>query len=76
VTRLATHIRDRKMGIKPNCAARTVVADIAPVAEVQQKVGIPIASYTFIGSSPIRQLAETGTSSICWPPAARPSTSA
>ena len=76
VTRLATHIRDRKMRIKPNCAARTVVADIAPVAEVQQKVGIPISSTP---SSAARRFASSrriGTLITCCRPAARPSTSA
>ncbi len=58
VTALAKHIARRKLALRPNCAARTVEADIAPVAEVQQKAGIPVAVYTFIGSSPVRQYAE------------------
>jgi 2-isopropylmalate synthase len=39
-------------------AGRTVISDIAPMAEISQKCGMPIEVYTFIGSSPIRQLAE------------------
>jgi 2-isopropylmalate synthase len=35
-----------------------VVADIAPMADISQKVGIPLEVYTFIGSSPIRLFAE------------------
>ncbi len=58
VTALARHIAKQKLGIAPNCAARTLAQDIAPVAEVQQRAGIPVAAYTFIGSSPIRQYAE------------------
>lgn len=58
VTRLAQEIADCKLDIKPNCAARTVIADIAPIIDVSQKVGIPIEACTFIGSSPIRQYAE------------------
>jgi 2-isopropylmalate synthase len=58
VTRLAREIVDSRMKLKPNCAARTVAADILPIIEVSQKVGIPIEVACFIGSSPIRQYAE------------------
>ena len=58
VTRLAQEIADCKLDIQPNCAARTVIADIEPIIDVSQKVGIPIEACTFIGSSPIRQYAE------------------
>lgn len=58
VLRLAQEIVDQKLAIVPNCAARTLKADIEPIVEVSQKVGIPIEAATFIGSSPIRQYAE------------------
>ena len=58
VLRLAREIADAKLGIRANCACRTVVDDIAPVAEISQRAGIPIEVYTFIGSSPIRQYVE------------------
>jgi isopropylmalate/homocitrate/citramalate synthase len=58
VTRLAKEIVDCKLDIRPNCAARTVRADIEPIVEISEKVGIPIEACTFIGSSPIRQYAE------------------
>ncbi len=58
VTRLAQEIVRGKMKIRPNCAARTVAADIVPIIEISQKVGIPIEVSCFIGSSPIRQYAE------------------
>jgi 2-isopropylmalate synthase len=48
-----------KLAIRPVMAARTVVGDIAPVAEIQQKVGIPCVAYVFIGTSEIRKLAES-----------------
>ena len=54
-------IKDEKLPIVPNCAARTVVRDIAPVAEIQQRVGHPLAVSMFIGSSAIRQYAEDWT---------------
>ncbi len=58
VERLAREIVDARMKIRPNCAARTVEADILPVVEISQRVGIPIEVACFIGSSPIRQYAE------------------
>ena len=58
VTRLAKEIADCKLDITPNCAARTVAADIQPILDIADKVGIPIEVCTFIGSSPIRQYAE------------------
>ncbi len=58
VERLATEIRDSKLPLYPNCAARTVQADIEPIARVSQKVGIPIEAATFIGSSTIRMEVE------------------
>src|SRR5260370_12252206 len=59
VVALAQHIQKRKREMEPNCAARTVLADIKPVVEEVQKSGQKIVLYTFIGSSPIRQYAET-----------------
>jgi 2-isopropylmalate synthase len=61
VTRLAEEIRNSRLKIRANCAARTHRHDITPVIEVSQKVGIPIEVCTFIGSSPIRQYAEDWT---------------
>src|SRR6185369_11990389 len=58
VTRLAQEIVDCKLDITPNCAARTVRADIQPIIDISQKVGIAIEACVFIGSSPIRQYAE------------------
>ncbi len=52
---------DKKMKITPNCAARTLLADVTPVVELSQKVGIPVECCTFIGSSPIRLYAEEWT---------------
>ena len=58
VERLAREIVDAKLKIAANCAARTHENDIRPIAEISQRVGIPIEACTFIGSSPIRQFAE------------------
>jgi 2-isopropylmalate synthase len=58
VERLAREIVDAKLPVEPNCAARTVRADIEPIVEVSQRVGIAIEASCFIGSSPVRQYAE------------------
>ena len=58
VLRLAQEIAREGMKIRPNCAARTLKADIEPIVRISQEVGIPIEAATFIGSSPIRQYAE------------------
>ncbi|MBI4231504.1 MAG: 2-isopropylmalate synthase [Planctomycetes bacterium] len=56
--RLAREKVAAKMKIQISCAARTVKTDIEPIAEISQKVGIPIVADVFIGSSPIRQYVE------------------
>ncbi|HKV12682.1 MAG TPA: LeuA family protein [Thermoanaerobaculia bacterium] len=61
VEALAREIVQNRMKISPNCAARTVIADIKPIVEISQKVGIAIEASCFIGSSPIRQYAEGWT---------------
>ena len=61
VERLAREIGAAKLRVRANCAARTVIADIQPIADVVQRTGVPIEACTFIGSSPIRQYAEDWT---------------
>jgi 2-isopropylmalate synthase len=58
VLRLCKEIADSKLRIRPTCAGRTLVSDIQPMVEVSQRAGIQVEVMTFIGSSPIRQLAE------------------
>ncbi|MGH7475079.1 MAG: LeuA family protein [Longimicrobiales bacterium] len=58
---LALEIAQQGLPIAANCAARTVVADVEPIARISQEAGIPIEACTFIGSSPIRQYAEDWT---------------
>lgn len=58
-TTLAKHIRDNKLPIKPACAARTHVKDVQAIVDISQKLGIAIEVMAFIGSSPIRQYAES-----------------
>lgn len=58
VEQLARLIVEEKLSILPNCAARTIAADIEPIIEISQRVGVPIEVTAFIGSSPIRAFAE------------------
>src|SRR5271170_745812 len=58
---LAREIVSARMKIRPNCAARTHKSDIRPIIEISERVGMPIAAATFIGSSPIRRLVEDWT---------------
>jgi len=58
VERLCREIGDHRLRIRANCAARTVIADIQPIADIVQRTGVPIEACLFIGSSPIRQYAE------------------
>jgi 2-isopropylmalate synthase len=61
VEALAREIVDGRLAIQPNCAARTVRADVQPIIDISQRVGIGIEVASFIGSSPIRQYAEDWT---------------
>ncbi|MEO0602157.1 MAG: LeuA family protein [Myxococcota bacterium] len=57
--RLVELVRDEKLPIRVGCAARTHPSDIEPVIEISQATDIPIEVMTFLGSSPIRMLAES-----------------
>jgi 2-isopropylmalate synthase len=61
VERLVREIVAAKLPIRPNCAARTVIADIKPIAEIAQRTGLQLEVAAFIGSSPLRQYAEGWT---------------
>ncbi len=61
---IAREIVDNDLPIAANCAARTVKADIAPIAEVSQTTGLRLEVGAFIGSSPIRRYAEGWGSSM------------
>ncbi|HYY55012.1 MAG TPA: LeuA family protein [Candidatus Dormibacteraeota bacterium] len=48
-----------KLGrLKPNCAVRTLPADVQAAIDASVEAGVPIETYAFIGSSPIRRFAE------------------
>jgi 2-isopropylmalate synthase len=56
--RMCREITENKLSIRVACAGRTVVSDITPMIDISQRAGLPVEVYAFIGSSPIRQLAE------------------
>ncbi|MGB2716012.1 MAG: LeuA family protein [Vicinamibacterales bacterium] len=58
VERLAQEIVNQRLRVAANCAARTVIADIRPIVDISQRVGLPLEIGAFIGSSPLRQYAE------------------
>jgi len=61
VRALAREIVAARLPLDPNCAARTVRADVEPIARISQETGLAIEAATFIGSSPVRQYAEDWT---------------
>jgi 2-isopropylmalate synthase len=61
VERLVREIVTAKLRVRPNCAARTVLADIRPIVEIAQRTGVQLEVAAFIGSSPLRQYAEGWT---------------
>lgn len=54
VKALLTEIRDQRLPLNPNVAVRTVEEDLRQVADIQQRVGIPLEAGAFVGSSPVR----------------------
>jgi 2-isopropylmalate synthase len=57
-TAIVKEIRDSRLSIRPSCAARTLAADIQPVIDISQRLGVPVEVMSFIGSSSIRLYAE------------------
>lgn len=58
VKALMVEIRDHRLPITPSAAVRTLETDLIHVAEIQQKVGIPLEAGAFLGSSAIRMNVE------------------
>ena len=54
VKALLTEIRDQRLPLYPNVAVRTVEEDLRQVADIQQRVGIPLEAGAFVGSSHVR----------------------
>ena len=58
VTVMTEMVRDEKLSIQLGCAARTHPNDIRPIIDISESTGVPIEVMAFLGSSPIRMLAE------------------
>jgi isopropylmalate/homocitrate/citramalate synthase len=58
---LVEHIISNDFQIRPGAAVRTLMNDIEPLVEMQEKHGIPIQASAFLGTSPIRQYTEGWT---------------
>ena len=58
---MLNHITENDYSIRPGAAVRTLMNDIEPLVELQQKHGIPVQASAFLGTSPIRQYAEGWT---------------
>ncbi len=54
VKALMIEIRDHRLRLQPSAAVRTVEVELAQIAEIQQRVGLPLQASAFLGSSPIR----------------------
>jgi 2-isopropylmalate synthase len=56
--RLAQEVARERLPMRVCCAARTLAADIAPIADIAQRAGLKIQVGLFVGASPLRQHAE------------------
>ena len=57
-TALAELVRDEKLPLALGAACRTHPNDIQPIIDISQKTGMPVEVMAFLGSSPIRMMAE------------------
>ena len=58
---MLSHITENDFSIRPGAAVRTLMSDIQPLVDLQQKHGIEIQASAFLGTSPIRQFTEGWT---------------
>lgn len=55
---LAREIGAQGYPIRPVCAGRTLTEDVSAIVEVSQRAGLAVEASLFVGSSPIRAVAE------------------
>ena len=58
---MLSHIDENNFSIRPGAAVRTLMSDIQPLVDLQQKHGLEIQASAFLGTSPIRQFTEGWT---------------
>jgi 2-isopropylmalate synthase len=56
--RICQEITGNRLRVRVAAAGRTLASDITPMIELSQRAGMPVEVYAFVGSSPIRALAE------------------
>ncbi len=61
INSMLSHIIENDYQIRPGAAVRTLMHDIEPLVEMQEKHGIQIQASAFLGTSPIRQYTEGWT---------------
>ena len=61
INSMLSHLIDNDYQIRPGAAVRTLMHDIEPLVEMQEKHGIQIQASAFLGTSPIRQYTEGWT---------------
>ncbi len=55
---MCREVRDSRLNLKLVCSGRTTQGDILPILQLADATGVPLEVYAFVGSSPIRALAE------------------
>ncbi|HLV68279.1 MAG TPA: 2-isopropylmalate synthase [Polyangiaceae bacterium] len=55
---LCRAIREERVPLSVACAGRTLVRDMEPIVELVQRTGLRVEAHCFVGSSPVRLLAE------------------
>ncbi|HEY5373385.1 MAG TPA: 2-isopropylmalate synthase [Polyangiaceae bacterium] len=55
---MCREIARRRWQIRPVCAGRTLEEDVSAIVEVSQRAGLAVEASLFVGSSPIRAVAE------------------
>jgi len=55
---LAQEVSQAELPLSCLCGARLLQADIEPIINLSQKIGVPIVAGLFVGSSPIRRYTE------------------
>ena len=61
INAMLSHIIDNEYQIRPGAAVRTLMQEIEPLVEMQEKHGIQIQASAVLGTSPLRQYTEGWT---------------
>ncbi|HEY3234970.1 MAG TPA: LeuA family protein, partial [Polyangiaceae bacterium] len=56
--RLCKEVQAKNLGLNLVVSGRTLVSDVEPIIDLSQRAGMKLTAYLFVGTSPIRALAE------------------